>query len=832
MADNTARIILAAEDRTRSAFASVASNIDGLKSKVDGVVGRFGALGAVLSAAIGAIQLRGVIDTLDQLDDLSEKSGIAVERLSALRFAGEAVGTPLEDIATGARKLAQNMAAAAGGSKDAAEAFKAIGVEVKNVDGTLRSSDDVLLDIAERFSGYRDGAAKAALAQDIFGRSGERLIPLLNQGRSGIQGLTKEAEQLGAIIGGKPTRAAAELGDNLAKLKLAGEAVAINGFSPLIDRLRRFSEQSLEAVKRTDYLTASLAAFKQLLTGELQRKLVFGGGDEIGVSAQQVKDAEENVDRVSKVIARLKADLERDPGNVRAADNLKRFTEDLQQAEAQLSALRFRRLPDTGAGGGRGFVAPPRPQTDAPVVQRPGSSAAASDPDKLLRQQLAARAQALGDALSKERDALSFHERYLSQVYDAGLLSAQQFYDERANAQRQALQRQLQAFDEERAALDKARAAAKTPEARNEIDNRVNDLLRDRAKLEQQAAQAGVLADGERSRALGELTSQLEEYRIQLLELRGQEADAERVRAQRQIAQFNSVSQRAGGSEQERVDYSQAVQQSLQLSEARRRLTEITDAARQAETQYLADAEKRGAGQIEVEQGVYNLRQQSIAQLEQLVARVNELAAASSNPALTAYAKELSTQLAAANAQVDPATRRLNSAADEAGQAVARNFEQAILNGGKLSDVFKGIERDILGIVTRLLVTEPLAEGVAGWLKQFTGGAGGGGGGGDFISSIFGSIFGGGRASGGSVSSGRVYEVNERGPELLEMGSRAFLMMGGEGGRVQPMAARAAGGAPVINVSVQMPAGASRETALQFGRAAAGQIALAQRRNS
>lgn len=826
MADNTARIILAAEDRTRSAFASVASNIDGLKSKVDGVVGRFGALGAVLSTAIGAIQLRGVIDTLDQLDDLSEKSGIAVERLSALRFAGEAVGTPLEDIATGARKLAQNMAAAAGGSKDAAEAFKAIGVEVKNVDGTLRSSDDVLLDIAERFSGYRDGAAKAALAQDIFGKAGERLIPLLNQGRTGIQALTREAEQLGAIIGDKPTKAAAELGDNLTKLKLAGEAVAIQSFAPLIEKLAELSQRLLDAKRNGTLLSDALSS----LLSFNPTAAIFGAAQKaLGFEPAEVEKFKRQAVEIQDAIAGVEFALQRNPNSQAAQRQLEALRQKLAEVNAEAARAQGPASARDALRRLEGSVRVERQTRDAPVVQRP-ASAAAGDPDKLLRQQLAARAQALGDALSKERDALSFHERYLSQVYDAGLLSAQQFYDERANAQRQGLQRQLQAFDEERAALDKARAAAKTPEARNEIDNRVNDLLRDRAKLEQQAAQAGVLADGERARALGELTSQLEEYRIQLLELRGQEADAERVRAQRQIAQFNSVSQRAGGSEQERVDYSQAVQQSLQLSEARRRLTEITDAARQAETQYLSDAERRGAGQIEVEQGVYDLRQQSIRQLEELVAKVDALAVATSNPALVSFAKELRAQLAAASALVDPATRRFNDAAKAAGDAVASNFERAILSGAKLGDVFKSIEQDILSIVTRLLVTQPLAEAIAKTIQSM--GAAGGGGIGGFVSSLVGSFFGGGRASGGSVSSGRVYEVNERGPELLEMGSRAFLMMGGEGGRVQPMAARAAGGAPVINVSVQMPAGASRETALQFGRAAASQIALAQRRNS
>jgi hypothetical protein len=42
----------------------------------------------------------------------------------------------------------------------------------------------------------------------------------------------------------------------------------------------------------------------------------------------------------------------------------------------------------------------------------------------------------------------------------------------------------------------------------------------------------------------------------------------------------------------------------------------------------------------------------------------------------------------------------------------------------------------------------------------------------------------GGRASGGPVDAGKLYEVNERGPEMLSTGGRDFLMMGANSGRV------------------------------------------------
>lgn len=92
----------------------------------------------------------------------------------------------------------------------------------------------------------------------------------------------------------------------------------------------------------------------------------------------------------------------------------------------------------------------------------------------------------------------------------------------------------------------------------------------------------------------------------------------------------------------------------------------------------------------------------------------------------------------------------------------------------------------------------------------------------------------GGRAIGGPVSAGGLYRVNERGPELLHVAGKQFLMMGQHGGRVEPNAAPVqarAGGDTFVNVTVAPPAGASRATALQFGAAAGRQMQLAMKRN-
>lgn len=104
---------------------------------------------------------------------------------------------------------------------------------------------------------------------------------------------------------------------------------------------------------------------------------------------------------------------------------------------------------------------------------------------------------------------------------------------------------------------------------------------------------------------------------------------------------------------------------------------------------------------------------------------------------------------------------------------------------GKIS--FSGLIRSILADLARLH-----ARQAAGGLAKILAGAIGSafGAGADFGSvpdAAAAGIPGGGRAIGGPVSAGRMYEVNERGrPELLNVGGKQFLMMGNQGGNVKP----------------------------------------------
>lgn len=326
MADTQARIVISADDKTRAAFESARRNLGSLEAGAAGL--RAGLAGAAISAAAfaAAASVRDSLSVLDQLDDLAEKSGIAAEKLSALRYAGEVTGTPLEALATGTRKLAANMAAAAGGSRETAAAFASIGVAVSDANGDLRNSDKVLLDIADRFVQFEDGAAKSAKAQELFGKSGEALIPLLNQGSAGINRLRGEAQQLGLIYSGDLAKGAAEFNDQMRKIELATEALKVKLTEALLPYLREAADNFLEAT-REGY------NFSKMLERVKRQQLEL-----LGFST--AKTAADDIAALKEKIAVYENALKERPGHTARIERLEELRRELQAAEKGLLAAK------------------------------------------------------------------------------------------------------------------------------------------------------------------------------------------------------------------------------------------------------------------------------------------------------------------------------------------------------------------------------------------------------------------------------------------------------------------------------------------------------------
>lgn len=211
-----------------------------------GIAGLAGAVAAGTAALVGSV--KAAADYGDQLDNMSQRTGIAVEDLAKLQYAAKLSDTSTEALGKGLKTLAGLMVAAAGGAAESGALFEKYGIAVRNTDGSVRSTADVLGDLADVFSTMPDGANKAALAAEFFGQKmGVEMIPLLNQGRAGIKALGDEAERLGLVMGKDQAKAAADFNDNLDKLAALAQAAKVSLGGQLIPVLNEFLQKLIFA---------------------------------------------------------------------------------------------------------------------------------------------------------------------------------------------------------------------------------------------------------------------------------------------------------------------------------------------------------------------------------------------------------------------------------------------------------------------------------------------------------------------------------------------------------------------------------------------------------
>ncbi len=404
-----ARIILSAQDKTAGAIASarrglssLAEDARALDASVLGLSGGMGALAGALAGVFSVASIKGAIDAADQLDDLSEKTGISVQQLGALRYAGEVTGTSTEALAGGIRKLTQNMAAAAGGSKEQAAAFQALGVRVTDSTGKLRASDEVLGELADRFSVMPEGPEKAAMAMEVFGKSGQDMIPLLNQGSAGIEQLRTEAQRLGVVMDVDVAKQAADFNDNIKRLQLSGQGFATTVAGEMLPTLNTLASAML-ATRDGSNSTASMIG--KAADGVLK------------FTSLAAVNAAGMADIVGKHIGGLAAKV----SNFLGDDNPQTYTvisnavgDDVERAKQKLRQLRYDILGVTNskAGAGRGTVADPRAIGVVPTIEeqtagwakaksiipkKPGEDKE-SDYDKLIKRIGVDTARALAEA--------------------------------------------------------------------------------------------------------------------------------------------------------------------------------------------------------------------------------------------------------------------------------------------------------------------------------------------------------------------------------------------------------------------------------------------------
>lgn len=345
-------------DKLDNAATSVGRGFDMAKTAVGAFIG-LQAIQGVLTFA------RETINAADQLDEMSERTGIAVSTLSELDFAAKMNGKSLDDVQSALNRVAVKATDAATGNKGAAVAFDALGISVKNADGSMRSSLEITEDIGDAFRQIQDPTLKAALAVEIFGKQGPTLVPLIEK----LEDARKEARDLGAVVGEDFAAQAAQFNDNMDRMAFMAKGFASSILSDVLPALSNMFKEFNTGIK-------VFGSFGSALWN-------IGKTNPFKTPLEHAKDYSAEVTRLETSIKKLEstgtAYDRRNAANLK--DELEK-TRKLAEYFKEVSGYRE-------AGGGRGFVNPEfvkPPQKDTKTIL--GALSAANAPATTATDQL------------------------------------------------------------------------------------------------------------------------------------------------------------------------------------------------------------------------------------------------------------------------------------------------------------------------------------------------------------------------------------------------------------------------------------------------------------
>lgn len=249
-----------------------------LEGAFAGVQSTFAALSGVIAGGAIATLVRNFADAGDQLAKLSSKTTIAVESLSELQYAAKLSDVSNEELEKGLTKLRLEIEQAAAGSKEARQAFQALGLTQQDI--AQLSVDQVFARLADAFA---EGKANAAdLAKVLGDRNWATFAPLLSGGSAALREMAAEARRTGVVISTDTAKAAEAFNDNLTRLSESLRGFGQQLAGPVLSGLSQMVQGMVDATRQGGLLLGVLRGL-----GEAGKIALQGGVDGDAIAKQR-----------------------------------------------------------------------------------------------------------------------------------------------------------------------------------------------------------------------------------------------------------------------------------------------------------------------------------------------------------------------------------------------------------------------------------------------------------------------------------------------------------------------------------------------------------------
>lgn len=176
----------------------------------------------------------------DTVDKMSQKLGLSAKAYQEWDYVLSQSGADIESMGAGFKSLTNLVDKATSGNDKAAASFEKLGISTRDLKDMSR--EDIFALTVKRMQEMGDTTDRAALANTIFGKSGQGLAPLLNQTAEATQNLKDKANELGFVMSDEAVDASVKFTDSMDTLKRTFEGVKNSITSELLPGLTSITD--------------------------------------------------------------------------------------------------------------------------------------------------------------------------------------------------------------------------------------------------------------------------------------------------------------------------------------------------------------------------------------------------------------------------------------------------------------------------------------------------------------------------------------------------------------------------------------------------------------
>ena len=188
------KLRITAQDKSKKGFNSVNKSINSTQSAMKKLAGAFAGVFAVRQIVQFGNEALELADTIGKVAD---SIGVNTEFLQKYQFAAQQAGLTTEEFNKGMQNFTKMVGQAQLRTSEAGRSLQKLGVQVKNTDGSVRSSEEVFVDLFEALDGVGSQFEKNAILADLMGRAGVKLAVM---GKDGAEAMKELAESATGVL--------------------------------------------------------------------------------------------------------------------------------------------------------------------------------------------------------------------------------------------------------------------------------------------------------------------------------------------------------------------------------------------------------------------------------------------------------------------------------------------------------------------------------------------------------------------------------------------------------------------------------------------------------